>query len=361
MRKMIRIYGLIVIGLLFLLGEGIYAKDLTDFVSIPASDTIKSFHIGKYPVTNEQYKVFTDDTGKKVPSYWKSGTYPEGKANHPVVFVSYNDAMDYCQWLSIKYPQYSFRLPTVKEWEYVASGGKDIAFPWGDKADDNNFNYNKQVASFYLKKNPTVTYTNPKSASYGKSMPLNQVISINSRGGISGWIDHKNYTGFVYTDLFQTIMSEGGYTTPVSQYPNGKSAFGVYDMSGNVWEWTNTQITATNGAEKGQSVYAIKGGSWYANPSSCKITMSGEGRRPNTGYNTVGFRVVAVKAGTVTEDDIQTSTVKEIPQKANPNKFTKEKPSSNTKNGKVKPSGKSRPSKKPDFKPGGERTPSQWN
>lgn len=99
----------------------------------------------------------------------------------------------------------------------------------------------------------------------------------------------------VYTDLFRKLMSNGGYTTPVNQYPNGSSPFGVYDMSGNVWEWTSTQIKATNGAEKGRLVYAIKGGSWYANPSSCKIKMSGEGRLPNIGYNTVGFRVVAIK------------------------------------------------------------------
>lgn len=90
-------------------------------------------------------------------------------------------------------------------------------------------------------------------------------------------------------------MNNGGYTTPVNQYPGGKSPFGVYDMSGNVWEWTSSQITATNGAEKGQTVYTVKGGSWYANPNSCKITMSGEGRRPNMEYNTVGFRVIAEK------------------------------------------------------------------
>ena len=49
------------------------------------------------------------------------------------------------------------------------------------------------------------------------------------------------------------------------------------------------------GAERGQTVNAIKGGSWYANPNSCKITMQGEGRKPKLGYNTVGFRVVATK------------------------------------------------------------------
>ncbi len=172
---------------------------------------------------------------------------------------------------------------------------KNYMYPWGNQVDDNKFNYNKLVASVYLKQNPIVTYNNPKSVSYGQSMPLSRVISIKLNGQVSGWINHKNYTGFVYTDLFQKIMDNGGYTTPVNKYPEGKSFFGVYDMSGNVWEWTSTQITAKNGAEKGQKVYAIKGGSWYANPSSCKITMQGEGRKPNMGYNTVGFRVIAIK------------------------------------------------------------------
>ena len=90
-------------------------------------------------------------------------------------------------------------------------------------------------------------------------------------------------------------MNNGDYTTPVNQYPSCKSPFGIYDMSGNVWEWTSSQIFATNGAECGQRVYAIKGGFWYANMNSCKINMRGEGRQPNTGYNTVGFRVVATE------------------------------------------------------------------
>lgn len=268
------------------------ANELPELVLIPDNP---SFYIGKFPVTNSQYKTFIDNTKTKAPIYWKNGTYPKDKGNHPVVFVSYNEALKYCQWLEHKHPQYSFRLPTISEWEYAANGGKNYIYPWGSQLKENYFNYNKNIALFYLQQNPIVTYINPKSTKYGQSMPLNQVIFINQNGTVSGWIDHKNYTGFVYTDLYKKIMDNGGYTTPVNKYPKGKSFFGVYDMSGNVWEWTSSKTTATNGAEKGQYVYAIKGGSWYSNSNSCKTTMKGEGRRANIGFNTVGFRVAAEK------------------------------------------------------------------
>ena len=64
---------------------------------------------------------------------------------------------------------------------------------------------------------------------------------------------------------------------------------------GNCWEWTCTEIVAKNGAERGNVVNAIKGGSWYANRNSCFTSFRGEGRRPSGCYNTVGFRVVAVR------------------------------------------------------------------
>ena len=120
----------------------------------------------------------------------------------------------------------------------------------------------------------------------------------------------------------------------------------MWDMSGNVWEWTSSLITATNGAEKGQNVYAIKGGSWYANPSSCKISMQGEGRRPNTGYNTVGFRVVAFSKGedynaNVVSDNI--SMEKEVKAPAKPSLNARPKPSK-------------RPNKKPPLKPSGRKS-----
>jgi len=333
--------------ILFVISVFVQATELTGFVNIPADVNLKPFYIGQYPVTNEEYKAFVLSTNAKTPKYWENATYPAGKGKHPVVFVSYEDALAYCKWLESKYPSYTFRLPTKTEWEYAASGGKGYQFPWGNEIDDSKFNYNKLVASIYLKQNPTVTYNNSKSTQYGKSMPLNQVIFINSRGGISGWIDHKNYIGFVYTDLFTELMEKGGYTTPVDQYPGGKSPFGVWDMAGNVWEWTSSLITATNGAKKGQNVYAIKGGSWYANPSSCKISMQGEGRHPNTGYNTVGFRVVAFNKGednanyNVKVDKDSTPIEKKV---KTPLQKSASKPSFNT---------HQKPSKKPLLKPSG--------
>ena len=182
MKKILCLFCFILASFLFFINSKVLANDLTGFVSTPANKSIKSFYIGEYPVTNSEYKAFIDSVGTKAPRYWKNGIYPSGKGNHPVVFVSYNDALGYCKWLEKKYPQYSFRLPTVLEWEYAANGGKDYAFPWGNQINDNNFNYNKLVASVYLKQNPTVTYNNSKSTSYGKSMPLNQVISINQKG-----------------------------------------------------------------------------------------------------------------------------------------------------------------------------------
>ena len=239
--------------------------------------------IAKYPVTNGDYAKFVKETGHQPPRYWKGGAFPAGKDKHPVLWVSLRDANAYCAWLGGKDAAHSYRLPTAAEWEAAA----------GPTPDGAEFNFNGVVASHFLKADSDrlVEYVHPKSVRKSEKSKLSDVIAI-SPGGVRGWVDHANYTGFIYTDLFREISEAGGWTTPVDAYPQTKAACGALDMWGNCWEWTSTEITATNGAERGQKVNAIKGGSWYANRRSCRTDFQGEGRRPDGHYNTVGFRVV---------------------------------------------------------------------
>ena len=267
------------------------------------SPITKSYRMAKYPVTNAEYAEFCKATGHRTPRYWQNGIFPKGKDKHPVLEVSIDDVNAYCRYLEKKYPKYHFRLPTEAEWENAAAGPKHYAFPWGNS--DNvswkngmiasDFNFNAVVASHYLKNSPEmkVVFHHKRSARQGESVALNQLISVGERGQVRGWINHRDYTGFVYTDLFRKLSAEGGFTTAVDHYPNGKSAYGCFDMAGNSWDWTSSEIIATNGAERGKTVLAIRGGSWYANKNSCRTDYRGEGRRPQGRYNTVGFRLVA--------------------------------------------------------------------
>lgn len=223
-------------------------KRFTDKRLRPGSRTAKDgFHpvmgagadvsIAHTPVTNAEYAEFVKATGHKTPQYWTDEKVPEGKADHPVLWVSYEDAAAYCAYLTRKDGRATYRLPTEEEWELAAGHmPKDAAFNWKGT--------HEEIANRQLPNNPL-----PKGTSY---------------------------------------------TTSVNDYTNTLAACGAVDMWGNCWEWTSTDITATNGAEKGQKVKAIKGGSWYANKNSCRTEFRGEGRKPNLGYNTVGFRVVRV-------------------------------------------------------------------
>ena len=258
------------------------------------------------PVTNEEYATFCKATGHRPPKYWAGGNFPKGKDRHPVLEISVEDAEAYCKWYGKSHPGWTFRLPTEAEWENAASGAKHFTYPWGNDArltmEDGlvkaPFNFNGVVASKYLKEDPKrkVTFVHQKSTRKGESIPLSSVISVGQNGGVKGWVDHKTWTGFIYTDLFKEISANGGYTSAVGAHPEGKSPYGCLDMAGNCWEWTSSTITATNGAERGQQANAIRGGSWYATMNSCQATFRGEGRRPSGCYNTVGFRMAATPA-----------------------------------------------------------------
>ena len=263
----------------------------------------KPYRLAKYPVTNAEYAEFCKATGHRPPRYWRNGKFPEGKAKHPVLEVSVDDADAYCRYMEKKHPRWHFRLPTEAEWENAAAGPKHCAFPWGnsDQVRMKNglivapFNFNAVVASYYLAKSPDlkVTFFHQRSTRRGESVPLRELISVNGRGQVRGWINHADHTGFVYSDLFRKLSAEGGFTSTVDAYPEGKSPYGCFDMAGNSWDWTSSEITATNGAERGRTVNAIRGGSWYANKNSCRTDFRGEGRRAQGRYNTVGFRLAA--------------------------------------------------------------------
>lgn len=164
----------------------------------------KAFYIDKYEVTNLQYKKFNDSTKRKSPRHFRNRTFPEGKADHPVIYVTWYDAKEYCEWAGK-------RLPTDVEWEKAARGTDGRTYPWGDEFDIEKAN-----------------------------MPLR-------------WAE---------------LGKKFGDTTPVGAFEKGKSPYGAYDMTGNVWEWTsswyesypNNPVTSEN---YGQRYKTLKGGSWF--------------------------------------------------------------------------------------------------
>ncbi len=89
---------------------------------------LPDYYMDKYEVTNLQYRAFIEDTGRRSPRHFRNRTYPPGKADHPVTFVSWFDARDYCRWAGK-------RLPTEQEWEKAARGTDGRIFPWGDQFD----------------------------------------------------------------------------------------------------------------------------------------------------------------------------------------------------------------------------------
>jgi len=105
---------------------------------------LDAFWIDCHEVTNRHYKAFLDDTGHEAPyvdtewAYpynWKNGSYPAGRADHPVVLVSWEDAAAYAAWAGK-------RLPTEAEWEKAARGGLvKQYYPWGNTIDETHASY----------------------------------------------------------------------------------------------------------------------------------------------------------------------------------------------------------------------------
>ncbi|MFH0878401.1 MAG: SUMF1/EgtB/PvdO family nonheme iron enzyme [Lentisphaerota bacterium] len=197
------------------------------------------YWIARFPVTNEHYAAYVGK-GKHPVSDWQK------KKDHPVINVSWQDAMAYCKWLNNllkgRLPQgLILRLPTEAEWEKAARGTDGSEWPWGNEFDKNKCN--------------------------------------SDEGG-------------------------KGDTTPVGLYsPQGDSPYGCADMVGNVWEWTHSlykpyPYKAKDGREneKDSAPRVLCGGAFYNNAGFVRCASRYGGHPLGAVWYYRGFRVVVVGA-----------------------------------------------------------------
>lgn len=204
----------------------------------PADSLLKASSLVFTPTANavpltdvSQWWAWTRGADWKHPQ--GPGSSIQGKDDHPVVHVSWYDAMAYCNWAGK-------RLPSEAEWEYAAKGGSNNnIYPWGNEAPETG----KSKANIW-----------------------------------QGAFPYKNLT------------SDGHYrTAPAKSFaPN---AYGLYDMAGNVWEWCRDW----HADAQPQSVEkAVRGGSFLCNASYCKgYRVSARMKTSmDTGLEHTGFRCV---------------------------------------------------------------------
>ena len=193
--------------------------------------SLRSFALGKYDVTRREYAAFVSETGyrsdggcydnggppspKRAGASWKNPGFKQTD-NDPVICVSWDDAQAYVSWLNRKLQRSGsasgdapYRLPTESEWEYAARAGTTTRFWWGDDE---------------------------------------------STAAAHAWYKENS----------------GGQTHPVGLKPANR--FGLYDMAGNVWQWTQDcyaesyAAAPNNGtaAEMGNQCLRVdRGGSWH--------------------------------------------------------------------------------------------------
>ncbi len=93
---------------------------------------LDAFAIGKFPVSNREYKIYVEDTAAASPPFGSEPMF--GDLEQPVVGVTWDEAMAYCRWLRERTAQL-YRLPSEAEWERAARGGRAGAlYPWGDES-----------------------------------------------------------------------------------------------------------------------------------------------------------------------------------------------------------------------------------
>jgi formylglycine-generating enzyme required for sulfatase activity len=170
-----------------------------DFVEIPgyakegSELVIEPFLMSTTPITNEVYGVFLEATNHRKPTYWHKAEYNRPK--QPVVGVSWDDAMAFCDWAGVS-------LPSEAQWEYACRAGSTTKYHFGDDQ--------KQLGEY-------------------------------------AW----------YYD-----NSKGKLQDVAQKKPN---AWGLYDMHGNVWEWTANHCDI-----QGRVLSKVSGGGWDFSAGFCR-------------------------------------------------------------------------------------------
>ena len=218
---------------------------------------VQAFYLDRYPVTNRQFKRFVDagayedaalwdqtvlagildfvdKSGQQGPRFWSEGVFPDGLADHPVVGVSWYEAEAYARWVGK-------RLPNDPEW--VKAGSWPVSTPG---------------AAPQQRKYP-----------WGSSMDGERA----------------------------NLWSSGsGTTVPVSEFANGVSVGGVYQLIGNVWEWTTGSYGTWHSndvkVESRDTLKSLRGGAFDTYFDSHAVCQFQSGDNPLARKHNIGFRCV---------------------------------------------------------------------
>jgi len=213
---------------------------------------LDAFYMDKYEVTNALYKA-CEEAGVCTPpqptnSYTRDSYYGNSEFdNYPVIYVDWSQAQAYCEWRGTSTGS-DTHLPTEAQWEKAARGTDARAYPWGDTFDGTKVNF------------------------CDKNCPFD-------------WADKTVDDGFADT-------------APVDSYESGQSPYGIYNLAGNVWEWTADWYSETYyqssplknplGPDSGTS-RVLRGGAWY-NGDSYVRSADRNWLDPSYTDNNIGFR-----------------------------------------------------------------------